>query len=170
MDVTQSFLNGTQIMTDPITSAVLHGERYLVASPNDMRLYTLGLDGETLTQISAWQFANVFGFIIKDSYLYVLTDTNELLKLLIGPSYAIILERQSVSHPAKYLTINPATQVPHVLLVNGTIATLNVVNAQVQSVCTPTETGYENIGFDVMNRLVGTIPFFIDSFPMGSFD
>lgn len=168
MEMTQSFLNGVQISTDPVTSAVQQGERFLVAFPNDKILYKLNLDGMMLQPISAWQFENVFGFLIDNNYLYVLTDTNELLQLLIGETYAIIVKRMAVSEPAKFITVNPASGAHYALLNNGTIASLDLATAQVQSVCNPADLGYENIGFNHDNRLVGTVPFFIDIFPMGA--
>lgn len=161
--VVQSFLNGTLIETDAIVSAVQDGERFLVSEINSRRLSTLALDGSNLQDIFAWQFDNVYGFIYYHGALYTLTDNNELLRLIVGQTYAVISARTLLPAPARYLTINPNTQQPYVLLANGTIATIHLQDASVQSVCTPISgTDYRNIGYNAMGNLVGTLENAID--------
>lgn len=160
--VVQSYLNGVLIQTDAIISAVQDGERYLVSEINSRRLSRLGLDGTNLQDIFAWQFDNVYGLILSGGHLYTLTDTNELLKLIVGETYAIISSRISVSQPSTYLTIDPNSQQPYVLMQNGTIGTLSLSNGVVHSVCTPPE-DYRNIGFNGIGELVGTVENAVDS-------
>lgn len=160
----QQYLDTTLIATEAITSACLDGTaRFLTASPNNQVLYTLSVDGISWQPLSAWTFENVYGFAKRGGNLYVLTDTNELLKLLLGPNYAIIVMRTTVPYPAKYLTVHTGTEQGYVLLTNGTIATIDFDTAAVQSVCTPAES-YVNIGFNSELKLVGTLPYFVDTF------
>lgn len=154
----QSFLNGNLIMTDAILSAVQDGQRFLVSEINSRRLSTLALDGSGLTDIFAWQFENVKGLIVHQGAVYALTDTNELLRLIVGQSYAVISHRQLISAPAKYLSIHPNTQQPFLLLNNGTLAAIHLASATVQSVCHLAQgTQYRNIGFNGAGQLVGSL-------------
>ena len=160
--VVQSYLNDVLIQTDAILSAVLDGDRFLVSEINSRRLSRLDLDGTGLQDIFAWQFDNVYGLILSDGHLYTLTDTNELLRLVIGETYAIISSRITVSEPSTYLTIDPNTQQPYVLMQNGTVGTLSLGTGVVHSVCTPPET-YRNIGFNNAGELVGTVENAVDT-------
>ena len=163
-NMVQQFLDGAIITTEAITSACQDGTtRFLTASPNNQVLYSLSLTGTMWQPLSAWTFQNVFGFAKRGGDLFVLTDTNELVKLLLGTNYAIIVDRKPLPVPGKYLTIDIVTEQGYVLLGNNTIATINLDTAQVQSVCTPAET-YTNIGFNYNQKLVGTLPFFVDTF------
>lgn len=161
--LTQTFLNGDLIVVDPVVSAVRFGDRFLVSELNSERLTALMLDGTVIQDIFAWSFTNVYGMIASAGKLYVLTDTDELLRMDVGETFAFIELRVAMPFPSRYITIDPNTLQPFVLLQNGTIATLNLSNASVASVCTPSETGYHNIGFDSMGNLVGTMPFVVDT-------
>ena len=164
VDVVQQYLDTTLIATEAITSACFEGtSRLLTASPDNQALYTLSPDGLVWQPLSAWTFQNVHGFAKRGGNLFVLTDTNELLKLLVGPNYVIIVMRTAIPYPAKYLTVNTSTEQGYVLLTNGTIATIDFDTAAVHSVCTPSET-YVNIGFNSELKLVGTLPYFVDTF------
>lgn len=163
-NMVQQFLDGAIIPTEAITSACQDGTtRFLTASPDNQVLYSLSLTGTMWQPLSAWTFQNVFGFAKRGGDLFVLTDSNELVKLLLGSNYAIIVDRKPLPVPGKYLTIDVVTAQGYVLLTNNTIATIDLDTAEVQSVCTPTET-YTNIGFNYNQKLVGTLPFFVDTF------
>lgn len=161
-DVTQSFLNDTQIMTDPIVAAVRDGERYLVSQLNSNRLSSVSLTGSSLQDLFIWQFDNVHGLITSNGYVYVLTDTNELLRMFVGSTYALISQRLEVSHPVKYLTKHPDTGIPYVLFQNGTIGTLQLNTGTVQAVCNPAESGYRNLAFNAANQLLGSVELAVD--------
>lgn len=157
--VVQSFLNAEQIETDAIVSAVQDGDRFLVSEINSRRLSSLALDGTNLQDIFAWQFDNVYGLVRYQGFLYALTDTNELLRLIVGQTYAIIASRTTLPVPVKYLTIDPNAQQPYVLLTNGTVATISLEDTPIiRSVCTPASgTDYRNIGYNDQGQLVGTL-------------
>lgn len=162
--VVQSFLNTNLIETDAIVSATQDGDRFLVSEINSRRLSSLALDGTNLQDIFAWQFDNVYGLVLHGGFLYALTDTNELLRLIVGQTYAVISARTMLPVPAKYLAIEPNTQQPYVLLTNGTIATISLEDpTAVQSVCTPPSgADYRNIGYNDGGQLVGTLENAID--------
>ena len=161
--MTQSFLNGNLIATDPIVSAVRYGDRYLVTQLDSSRLTSLMLDGTVIQDIFVFIFPNVYGMVMDAGRLYVLSSDNNLLRLQIGATFAVIEGSTPMPVLSRYITVDPNTSQPYVLLQNGTIATLNLSDASVQSVCTPDELDYDNIGFDPEGNLVGALPFNIDT-------